>query len=708
MTTYAGWRITALVPVLFVANLSAQQIDIAGPSGSGAFGASVTVLPNGNIVVTDPHYSIDAGHTSVGAVYLFAPNGGSPVGTPISTLTGGTSNDQIGSEGIYVLANGNFVVVSTNWNSGAGAVTWGDANAGVSGAVSAGNSLVGSTANDYVGDDGVTALTNGNYVVNSYGWGGGMGASTWGSGTAGVTGSISSSNSLVGTVAGDHVGLGSKPLSNGNYVVVSSQWNGKLGAATWGDGTTGVTGTISSSNSLIGSTAGDYISGSGIAALSNGNYVVCSPWWQNGAVYRAGAATWGNGTTGINGPVSASNSLVGSNTNDQVGYFATPLSNGNYVVHNFDWYNPTTSASQAGAATWGDGNSGVVGTVSDTNSLVGTSASDQVGSVVTPLGNGNYVVGSIFWNNAGATMAGAATWGSGTDGGPIGAVSAANSLVGSTTNDQVGSTVALANGNYVVASSQWNNGATAQVGAVTWGDGAIGTTGPVSPANSLIGSAASDQVGYSGVTALSNGNYVVGSWRWPNAATNLVGAATWGDGASGTTGVVGTSNSLVGTTFADQVGLIIVALNNGDYVVGSPFWNDPSTQVGAVTWGNGNAGGPGVVGSSNSLLGSSTYDRLGFDGLAAVGSNSYVIVTFNWTKDADAATGAVTLARGYAPFAATVNARNSVIGSGVSSGYGMNWGYDTVRDQLAVGRPVDNIVSLFKADALFASDFEVH
>ena len=59
-----------------------------------------------------------------------------------------------------------------------------------------------------------------------------------------------------------------------------------------------------------------------MTALSNGNYVVRSPDWDNGAVTDAGAVTWGNGTTGITGAVSAANSLVGSTADDQVGYGA--------------------------------------------------------------------------------------------------------------------------------------------------------------------------------------------------------------------------------------------------------------------------------------------------------------------------------------------------------------------------------------------------
>jgi len=41
-------------------------------------------------------------------------------------------------------------------------------------------------------------------------------------------------------------------LSNGNYVVESPYWNGQRGAATWGDGSAGVTGPVDATNSLVG------------------------------------------------------------------------------------------------------------------------------------------------------------------------------------------------------------------------------------------------------------------------------------------------------------------------------------------------------------------------------------------------------------------------------------------------------------------------
>ena len=48
-------------------------------------------------------------------------------------------------------------------------------------------------------------------------------------------------------------------MSNGNYVVESPCWNGSRGAATWGNGSTGMSGTVSAANSLVGSNPGDYV-----------------------------------------------------------------------------------------------------------------------------------------------------------------------------------------------------------------------------------------------------------------------------------------------------------------------------------------------------------------------------------------------------------------------------------------------------------------
>jgi len=250
---------------------AAGPVDIVGPAGSGAFGTTVTVLPNGNLVITDPFYDLPDGTEDVGAVYLY--NG--RTGALISALTGSRANDRAGSNGVVALTNGSYVVRSAHWDNGtvadAGAVTWGSGVTGITGTVSAANSLVGSQADDLVGGGydvpRVVALPNGNYVVHSPFW------------------------------------------DNGTAV--------QAGAVTWGSGVTGITGTVSAANSLVGSQAYDWVGGidspgGWVVALSNGNYVVRSPWCDNGAAADAGAVTWGNGTTGIAGVVSAANSVLGT------------------------------------------------------------------------------------------------------------------------------------------------------------------------------------------------------------------------------------------------------------------------------------------------------------------------------------------------------------------------------------------------------------
>ena len=160
------------------------------PNAGGQFGTTIVPLSTGNVVVTDPNDN--AGGANAGAAYLF--NG--TTGALISTLTGSTVDDQVGSGGVTALSNGNYVVVSRNWDNGAvvdaGAATFGSGTTGVNGAITVANSLVGSTANDFVGSNGVTALINGNYVVASRNWDNGAevdaGAATFGSGTTGVSG----------------------------------------------------------------------------------------------------------------------------------------------------------------------------------------------------------------------------------------------------------------------------------------------------------------------------------------------------------------------------------------------------------------------------------------------------------------------------------------------------------------------------------------
>ncbi|MCB1628819.1 MAG: hypothetical protein KDI48_13920 [Xanthomonadales bacterium] len=584
--------------VLAAASVQAAQIDIAGPAGSVSFGDGVRVLPNGNIVVVDTSGPVSA----IGTVHLYDPDGGL-----ISTLTGGSADDRIGSGGIVVLPSGNFVIRSPNWDNpatgaaNAGAYTWVNGNSGLSGVVSSANSLVGSRADDSLTNQ-VLVLTNGNYVVANRNW----------------------DNGAIGVDAG---------------------------AVTWASGSSGISGVISPANSLVGVKNGDQV-GRSLTVLTNGNYVVCNPLWDRDGAVDAGAATWAKGNTGLTGAVALANSLIGSSAQDQVCSFAVALSNGHYVVASPDWNNG--SASAAGAATWGNGELGTSGEVSTGNSFVGVSNDEHTGAFVSALTNGNYVVTSPDWDNGAVANAGAATLLNG-NGLATGSVSPAISLVGSTAQDRVGqslpqaSVVALANGHYVVLSERWDNGATADAGAVTWGSGVSGAAGTISPANSLVGSSTDDQLGAFRKVALANGNYVIGNPVWDNGALSNAGAATWGNGSGGTVGALSAANSLVGSSADDLIGNALTAFADGSY----------ATYNG--TWDNG--------GMLNA--------------------------------------GAATLGLGGQPLTGPVTPSNSVIG-GVTGSSG-TIDYDPARLRLAVGRPGANIVSLLTVDlpdALFGDGFE--
>jgi hypothetical protein len=614
------------------------QFDLIDPhpTTGGVFG--ITVLTSGNVVVTNPADDFSA--PGAGVAYLFDGS----TGALLSSLVGSGRNDQIGLDGVSTLTNGNYLVRSSYWNNYRGAVTWSSGITGISGVVADTNSLVGGNPGDAVFQH-IFRLNNANYLVQSEGWEGFRGAVTWGSGTMGVTGVISAANSLIGVNANDFVGSNLVALSNGNYLAVSSNWNGGRGAVTWASGTSGISGFISDMNSLVGSNVSDLIGNGDLETLANGNYVICSPDWNG----QRGAVTWGDGHTGARGSVSALNSLVGDNPGDHVGKGRSPdvkgitlLGNNNYVVVSPEWN------SGRGAVTWARGATGAAGSVSPVNSLVGTDAGDFVGlNGLIPLSNGNYVVGSDWWN----AQRGAATWlnGSAQFGGTI---SAANSLVGTDPGDAVGLFLTpLTNGNYVVGSSLWNQ----RRGAVTWGNGATGVHGVISAANSLIGSDPNDYVGANSlppgpIITLRNGNFVVPSLFWHTGR----GAVTWGDGSSGIVGVVSDINSTVGLSVNDQVGIGIQELANSNYVILSSWW---SGKRGAVTWASGTASTVGTVSGTNSLVGSDPNDQVGA-GLIPLPNGNYVVQSAFWGGNR----GAATWGDGTTAIVGTVSVDNSLVG----------------------------------------------
>ncbi|MDG9924301.1 MULTISPECIES: filamentous hemagglutinin N-terminal domain-containing protein [unclassified Pseudomonas] len=567
-------------------------IDLADPNpqpGALHGDGNIVQLDNGNIAVSAPgaHF----GNIRTGAAFLY--NG--TTGGLISALYGNTAGDSIGSGGVAALAGSNVAVASPYWDNG--------------------------------------ALTD-------------VGAVTWFNGTTGLSGFVTSANSLTGSTASDRVGLKISTLANGNYLIGSAYWNNGgavgAGAVTFGYANQSTSGVVSASNSLVGSTAGDHV-GTNILALDQGNAITWSSLWDNGVAVDAGAVTWMSQDGPTVGVIGATNSMVGSQTNDFVGTDSNfnsgivSLSNGNVLVFSKHWH--LTPTLDTGAVTWMSGSGPTTGVVDASNSVIGSSAADRVGYVsnhpyddkpsYVELTNGNVVVTSGYWNSS----AGAATWMSGT-GPTAGVIGSGNSVVGSTANDRVGSfgVTVLSNGNYVVNSPYWSDGLNPEVGAATWGNGNGGTAGVISAANSLVGSTAYDRVGLTS-TALSNGHYVVSSPYWSDGINAEVGASTWGNGNGGTVGLINAGNSLVGSSAYDHVGFSATALTNGHYVVTSQHWNDVVNglvKVGAVTWGNGNGSTVGAVSASNSMVGDLDDDEVGNGGIVALAGGNYLIRSFQW------------------------------------------------------------------------------
>jgi filamentous hemagglutinin family protein len=626
-----------------VAGAISSGNSLVGANSNDQIGSGgITILGSGNIVVLSPQFDGSAGAVTFGDV----PGSLTGVVSATNSLVGSTGGDEVGSGGVIQLSNGgNFVVLSPNWDGGKGAITNGDDYAGVHGVVSATNSLVGANAGDHVGAAGsVLDPFTGYYIVTTANYGGGAGAVTWNNDAGGTVGTVGAATSLVGATGGDHIGSGGvQILYDGNYVVLSPEFGGGAGAATWGSAFGGVHGTVGQGNSLVGAAAGDHVGSAGIFQLSNSaNYLVLSPDFNGGA----GAVTNGSSGTGIAGVVGAGNSLVGAAGGDGVGVTGS-------IIDSFDNYYLVTTANYgggAGAVTWNADDSGVVGAISAGNSLVGSAAGDHVGSGgVKILDNGNYVVDSPNWNNlTGAVTVGLA------NGGVKGTIQAANSLVGGAAGDQVGSLgiTLLPGGDFLVDSPNFD----AHAGAVTWVNAATGLTGVVSAANSLVGAAGGDLVGSDGIVLLNNhANYVVLSAHFNDAA----GAITEGSDTAGITGVVGTGNSLLGANSGDGVGTTgsILDTSYGYYLVVTRNFGG---GAGAVTYNYEAHGTTGLVSAANSLVGSVAGDAVGSGGITFLtGNHGYVVSSPNWNGGA----GASTFGSVAGGITGVVGATNSLVGA---------------------------------------------
>jgi hypothetical protein len=455
---------------------------------------------------------------------------------------------------------------------------------------------------------------------------------------------------------------------------------------------------VSVSNSLVGSNQSDAV-GASLRTLANGHYAVLSAGWSNGAAGGAGAVTWGNGSTGTNGVVSTANSIVGTSPGDHVGFKFLALSNGHYLVGSDDWDNGAEF--NAGALRWANADGSSVGALTAANALVGTRAGDFSQSSVIEVGVGNYLILAPSWDNGpAATNAGAAVWGDGTFG-AIGAISAANALVGVRSNDVVGTgAVRLATGHYVVRSPGLSTATTSAIGAATWGNGSSGTTGIVSSANSLVGVRSNDRVGSGAAVSLANGHYMIGSENWNSATNTGVGAVTWGDGVTGTIGEVAATNSLTGSKISDAVGSLLTPLPNSRVLVGSGFGQPRSLARCSMAIRHSDSA------SVLETCSSAAAEQGRNVGQIVEGDNRIPARVPLWdTGVVPVNTGAVCLLDGNAPLIGAVNASDCVLGTVAGGGASMNTAYELTQQMLVVGIPAENKIVIF-GNRLLSDSFE--
>lgn len=535
----------SLVPIT-----SFELIDPT-PGANDRFGSSVVVLTNGNIVVVDPFDSTMV--SNGGAVHLYDPVSQ----TLIASVYGDNVNDLLGNNGVTALANNNFVIASSQDDTGiiqdAGSVRLINGNTGMQ----IGTTLYGDVPGDRLGGSSITALANSNFVVAS------ARDDEGGIRDAGSVRLIDGNTglqigpTLAGDVDFDELGSsGVTALANNNYVVASGADNeggiSIAGSVRLFDGNAG----LQIGASLTGDVAGDRMGSHGTTALDNNNYVVASAFYDEGGITNAGSVRLFNGNTGVQ--IGAS--LTGDTTDDQLGRTSvTALANNNFVVASR--LDNEGGISNAGSVRLINGNTGVqIGA-----SLTGDSADDQLGgNGVIALPNNNYVVASANDDVGILANAGSVRIMNGNIGIQIGAT-----LAGDMADDRFGlSVTALTNNNFVVASPYDDENGITNAGSVRLVDGSTGLqVGPTQ-----AGDMANDYLGSDGVTALTNNNFVIASGGDDEGGITNAGSVRL---VNGTTGIQ-IGNTLTGQAYADFLGITITpsAAPYDFYILAAPNANN--------------------------------------------------------------------------------------------------------------------------------------
>ena len=77
-------------------------------------------------------------------------------------------------------------------------------------------------------------------------------------------------------------------------------------------------------------------------------------------------------------------------------------------------------------------------------------------------------------------------------------------------------------------------------------------------------------------------------------------------------------------------------------------------------------------------------------------NGNYIVLSPDWNNSGVGDTGAVTFSNGTTGTIGTISTSNSVLGTASGGGIALAFSYDMANSQLVVGRPADNLVTLFR------------
>ena len=479
-------------------------------------------------------------------------------------------------------------------------------------------SIYGDNANDNLGSAGLTRLSNGNYVITSpLDDNGGItdaGSVRLVNGTTGAEIAV-----IQGDEANDTLGLGSAiELPNGNFVV-GSPFDNPAGLADAGTVqlVNGVSGAVIAT--VAGDDASDGLGAGLIIGLDNNNVVIQSSTDTNAGILLAGSVRLIDGATGTQ----LGTTVYGTTAFDALGGgdFAE-LSNSNYVITSP--LEDSGGITNAGTIRVFDGATGLqIGAT-----IAGDVAEDQLGlGIVEPLSNNNFVVTSLLDDEGGINNAGSARLVNGLTGAEI------VTIAGTSADEQLGFVTPLTNGNFVLASPFADILPADNEGTVRLFNGVTGAQiGPTAQ-----GDVANDQLGFGSTLALINGNYVVTSVADDEVGVVDAGSARLFDGTTGTEISV-----YAGDTMTDSVGLgTLVALQNNNYVVGSPFEDEGVVDAGTARLFNGTTGAQIAV-----LAGDTPGDQIGDAEIFSLSNSNYLVISTNDDEGGVTDAGSVRLVNG--------------------------------------------------------------